>query len=382
MRVRKTTAVLLSLAMSITMVVAMPSVASADQSSVIDFEGLAEGSIVSSVSAGSGISGDDAGGSVGVLGTNPVLPGNAAMIFDAECDGAQASCTGQDPDLYFPGNGNTLIITEDFDGADPDDADLVGATWDFDFSTWGPGVVQVDSIQFGDIEGEEPNVTVDLYSGGLGGTLEATFDFGPTGDNVLGTLSVGTSGVDSMRVTINGSGTMDNIEITVLEETASARVTGGGHQITVIDDSGDRVRITRGFTLHCDITLSNNLEINWPGGNKWHIDKLVDDAYCEDNPDFAPDPPKAGADTYVGIDLGTLNNTQAAWACWIFEDHGEPGSSDRALIHIFQPGHDPGIDVSGDDPCGTEFGPNSLVFVALQEITGGNIQFHEDQPHK
>src|SRR5688572_1032845 len=37
------------------------------------------------------------------------------------------------------------------------------------------------------------------------------------------------------------------------------RMTGGGGQIIIGD-----VFVSRGFTLHCDITLSNNLEINWP----------------------------------------------------------------------------------------------------------------------
>ena len=86
---------------------------------------------------------------------------------------------------------------------------------------------------------------------------------------------------------------------------------------------------------------------------------------------------------YVGIDVGRLNNVDGAVACWVFEDHGEPGTFDRAMLHIWEVGHDPGItDLSVDDPCGTGPGPNSVLFVELQEITGGNIQFHEDQPHR
>jgi hypothetical protein len=115
-----------------TVMVALPGAALADQTSVIDFEGLAEGSIVSCVSSGAGISGDDAGGSVGVLGTNPMLVGNSAMIFDGECGGG---CTGEDDDLFFPGHGSILIISEDGDSSDPDDADVVGAVMEFDFSS-------------------------------------------------------------------------------------------------------------------------------------------------------------------------------------------------------------------------------------------------------
>ena len=66
----------------------------------------------------------------------------------------------------------------------------------------------------------------------------------------------------------------------------------------------------------------------------------------------------------------------------MFEDHGEPGSLDRAMIHVWEVGFDPGItDLSVPDPCGTEAGPNTVLFVEFSEIAGGNIQFHEDQPH-
>ena len=59
----------------------------ATSTSTIDFEGLAAGTIVTSVSHGAGISGDDAGGSVGIFGLNPTLGGgvDAAMIFDSSC---------------------------------------------------------------------------------------------------------------------------------------------------------------------------------------------------------------------------------------------------------------------------------------------------------
>lgn len=369
----------LALLLMSTSVVALPGVALADESSVIDFEGLAEGMVVSVVSAGAGISGDDAGGSVGVSATNPALIGNQAMIFDGECSGG---CSGGDIDLEFPGHGNILIVSEDGDSADPDDADLVGTLFEFDFSTWGPGVVRVDSIDLGDIEAVEPGAQITLFSGGPGGVLEGTIPIPATGNNSIQTFAVGLSGIDFMRVTLNGSGAIDNIRVTVLEETASARVTGGGSQLAMIGSDGDRVRVTRGFTLHCDITLSNNLEINWPGGNQWHIDKFVDDAFCEDNPAFEPNPPTASADTYVGLDSGRLNNVEGSVACWVFEDHGEPGSLDRAMIHVWEVGFDPGItDLSVPDPCGTEAGPNTVLFVEFSEIAGGNIQFHEDQPH-
>jgi hypothetical protein len=174
----------------------------------IDFEtGLSEGDTVSSVSCGSGMTCTaDPGGSVGVFGdsADAGIPGNAAMIFDAECAGG---CSGGDDDLNFPGHGNILIITEDEDASDPDDADLVNAFFEFDFSTWGPGTVCVDSIDVGDVEAKETGAKVELFPG------PTIVNVPDTGDNVIVTQAINVCGVTSMRVTLNGSGAIDNIAI-------------------------------------------------------------------------------------------------------------------------------------------------------------------------
>src|SRR3990172_8336971 len=71
--------------------------ASANPGSTFDFEGLAEGAFVNSVASGAGISGDPVDGSVAVFAYNPFFPGvNAAMIFDATCNGG---CSGGADDL-------------------------------------------------------------------------------------------------------------------------------------------------------------------------------------------------------------------------------------------------------------------------------------------
>src|SRR5687768_1112818 len=92
---------------------AAPAVASAADA-VIDFEGLAPGTVVNSVSSGSGISGDAFTGSVGVFGdsANPALPTNAAIIFDSACGGAAATCSGADADLFKPALSKVLIMAE------------------------------------------------------------------------------------------------------------------------------------------------------------------------------------------------------------------------------------------------------------------------------
>lgn len=143
----------------------------------------------------------------------------------------------------------------------------------------------------------------------------------------------------------------------------TGRMTGGGGQIRV-----DGVRITRGLTLHCDITLSNNLEINWSGGNKWHLDKPITSALCIDDPAYNPVPPAAPFDTFIGEAYGSLNGVDGSFVRFVFIDNGEPGDTDRASIDIWAPGDDP----STDPP----------VLSVSGVLDNGNLQAHYDQPHK
>jgi hypothetical protein len=138
----------------------------------------------------------------------------------------------------------------------------------------------------------------------------------------------------------------------------TGRMTGGGQQTDVAG-----VDISRGFTIHCDIILSNNLEFNWKG-NKWHIDKPLTSAQCIDDPNIDQKPPKAPLDTFIGEGIGQLNGVDGSLVKFTFIDAGEPGSNDMAKIQIFAPG-------------------GALVLdVPLSYLTHGNIQAHFDQPHK
>ena len=197
-------------------------------SDTIDFEDLVEGQIVSSVSGSGGL------GPVGVDGINPDLVGNSAMIYDSDCeDGGGIKCTGQDEDLGSPnetfggpgvGEGgemgqpkqndrtlsNILIVSEDQNGDDPDDADLMGAELALDFTAIGP--VTVTSMDMIDVEGEEDGGTVELLAADM--SLVALFNIPTTGNNGLENVQLGpTSGVSYMRVILNGSGGIDNIVI-------------------------------------------------------------------------------------------------------------------------------------------------------------------------
>lgn len=200
-------------------VVGSPPAGAAEQDSVINFEsGLAPGDLVSTLSVGNGMSGADLG-TVSVVGNNPELPGNTAMIFDSTCGGQtvpfaeldRSQCSGDDWDIYLPSLGQTLIVTEDFDQTDPDDEANLSHDWVFDFAAWGPGEVTVNSLSTGDINPIQTGM-VTFYD--ASGAVLTTVSLPTTGDAEYSTITPGVSGVASMKVDPGGSGIVDNISIT------------------------------------------------------------------------------------------------------------------------------------------------------------------------
>ena len=132
------------------------------------------------------------------------------------------------------------------------------------------------------------------------------------------------------------------------------RFTGGGFQIGA-------VRVTRGFTIHCDNLLTNNLEVNWPDGNNFHMEKNTLTSVVCSRPDD-PTPPASPVSKIVASAVGECNKAPATIS-FILEDHGEPGTADRAELVI-----------TGAGTC------NLNLLLAV--LDGGNIQAHFDQPHK
>jgi hypothetical protein len=141
------------------------------------------------------------------------------------------------------------------------------------------------------------------------------------------------------------------------EPCACGRMTGGG-SVFDQDDFDHQVRVTRGFEIHCDLSEPNNLEVNWPGGNKFHLTELTS-AICTDEPGYEPFPPDAPFDTFEGVGTGLLNKEEGATIHFIFEDHGEPGKDDVAEIEI--------SDQSG------------VVLHVKGHMHNGNIQAHDDK---
>lgn len=143
---------------------------------------------------------------------------------------------------------------------------------------------------------------------------------------------------------------------------AEGRMTGGGFQIRV-----GQVKVTGGLTLHCDNTLSNNLQVNWPGGNRWHLEKeSLDNILCIDDPAYTEQPPEAPFNTFIATATGSLNGVDGSVINFRFIDDGEPGRyHDLVELQISAPG-DPGTIV---------------LDVPLRVIDLGNLQAHFDQPH-
>jgi hypothetical protein len=187
-------------------------------SAVIDFEGIPPGTIVTQVYSGYGISGDPFDGFVTVIAFTPdSVDVNRAMIFDARCPpgNVPADCSGNDSDLFNPTFGNTLIISEDLDPSDPDDADLLGSRIRFDYSNLGlSDGVTIVSLEVHDIEedqGELEDAKIFFWEGGFDGTIVGTADIPHTGDGGSALVAVNFTNVDAMGIDLAGSGMINNI---------------------------------------------------------------------------------------------------------------------------------------------------------------------------
>ncbi|MEO0656047.1 MAG: SdrD B-like domain-containing protein [Pseudomonadota bacterium] len=152
----------------------------------LDFEGLDKGDIVDTQVPGVTIT----AARDGDAGTN------AAMIFDSDHP------TGGDHDLEYDGRGNILIISEDDDSSDPDD-NAGGGVICFDFDQ--PSAVH--DIVLLDIE--ENGGKIELFD--ASGALIKTVAIPSAGDNSAQTIFLDAEDVTSMKVTLVGSGAVDDL---------------------------------------------------------------------------------------------------------------------------------------------------------------------------
>lgn len=147
-------------------------------------------------------------------------------------------------------------------------------------------------------------------------------------------------------------------------EKQRARMTGGGHFMArSAADGNARVKTTHGFELHCRAaTRPQRLQVNWSGGNSFHLTEIAT-ASCSEDPNIDQENPDAPIDTYRGTGTGRLNlgpgAQQEGFADWKFVDGGEPGGgADRIRITIW--------DAAG----------NQVLSTSERVLTKGNHQAH------
>jgi len=181
----------------------------------------------------------------------------------------------------------------------------------------------------------------------VGNPVSSTFSWTPTASQV-GTTVVIFTARDS-----TGQQSLCAQTITVLAEAGPGRMTGGG---AVTDSSG--IKVTHGFQLHCSRKESpNNLEVNWDGGNNFHLENLTMSS-CSDDPNIVPNQPAAAFDTYTGAGTGRYNGAPGATVQFIFTDAGEPGGNDSLKLVI--------KDSNGN-----------IVLTASGKLNNGNHQAHD-----
>ena len=155
----------------------------------------------------------------------------------------------------------------------------------------------------------------------------------------------------------------------------TGRMTGGG---SIFYDNSPAIRVTRGFEIHCDLSVPNKLQVNEHGGAKlkFHLEVLTA-ATCTDEPGYNEIPPPAGFDTFVGTGTGKLDGVENAGdICFRFEDHGEPGIDDVATIAIWPLGTGPAVctDLTAAQWAGVG---GELLYVS-GPMHHGNLQAHKD----
>ena len=108
----------------------------------------------------------------------------------------------------------------------------------------------------------------------------------------------------------------------------------------------DNARVTLGFDIQCDLREPNNLQVNWPDGNKFHLVELIY-AICTDDPKLNQKTPAVPFDTFTGEGTGRFNCVEGATINFIIVDQGEPAKSDTGWIQIFDKHEQEVLNVEG-----------------------------------
>lgn len=183
-----------------------------------------------------------------------------------------------------------------------------------------------------------------------------------TGASIVNTTGSGPTAFGT-TTHIDGGAIITFTNTSIPTVAGTGRFTGGSWT-----EIASGLRISNGLTIHCDLLLSNNLEINWKDANdvqhQFHMTEHLTTVACTDSASIPQPPPAAPLDTLIGTGTGKFDGTPGYTVEFTFVDSGEPGGSeDRIALRIF-------------------LGSTVVLNVPLQDITKGNLQAHFDQPHR
>jgi len=305
------------------------------------------------------------------LGTSETisLAGNGSIVATTGGSGEHVTVKGRSLAVGATERGLGLCLTSEASCSFPDDGDEVGdggpGTLFLNFDGVLPVGSTLKTIDVGSVQTDEGyKYSISTDGGSTFGTPVELYD-GDSNDDATITVNLPTAMLvvkleKAADVADNDNDyTVKSVTTEFTNTPLEGRMTGGGIKAVGTEDE----IVTFGLTLHCDITLSNNLEVNW-GGHQWHLAKPITSASC-DNIQQDPEPPASPIDTFEGEGYGRLDGVGNSFVEFRFEDHGEPGSNDKVYIKIYEPGSM----------------SNVALEVELQNISVGNWQMHYDQPH-
>ncbi|MEM1383089.1 MAG: Ig-like domain-containing protein [Pseudomonadota bacterium] len=316
---------------------------------VIDFEQFSAGDFVEGIDLSDGVP----GGAVTVVATGTAAqPGaGGALIFDS------VNPTGDDSDLAFddPARGNVLIVSQEGDSTDPNDA-AAGGTFTFAFEA------PVDVLSLDAIDIEEGGL---VRAFGAAGQQIAALQL-PTGaDGEAVEIDLGLSDVSRLEVQLFGSGALDDLTYRlacpdgghgtsqIFEATAAVETyaLSSGPDRVVFDQLSDSTRgaqdVVQGFGVEDEIDLS-----------ALGFDRIVTEGQ-----------PGDGALLMREIGVGKPWYATLLTAGWGQDDFDLRvlGSLDPAQV-VLSVESDPGDGTqSADDPPGDPLGP-TIVATGAQEV--------------
>jgi hypothetical protein len=233
------------------------------------------------------------------------------------------------------------------------------ATINYTAGSWDSGVPGTNDhveISFGSTV-----VQTGAYTLANNNTLSGSAPAPSTGSVTVSVAATGTWGTGDPESDRFASTTV-TVPSDCTEVAAFGRFTGGPNAIEV-----GGTKVTTGLQIHCHPKdPSVNFEINWGGGDNFHLTDVTT-VSCFDSPLVTPQPPKAPVDTIIATGYGTYHNVAGYTIEFTLVDSGEPDNkrTDQMRILIY----------TTTDPSDVK------LSVPLQFISAGNIQAHYDQPH-